>query len=164
MAEVRAAKESEALTNIRLYDYFPREQLHASLSMADVHLISLRREMTGIVVPSKLYGAMASGRPTLFVGPEHCETADSIRHADCGITIRLGDSEGLVETLNKLAADPDLRDAMGRNGRAAFLATFERSACCAQWSGVIGEMIPAPRRQQASVLRQVGAPVASGAV
>ena len=99
LAEVRAAKEAEGLDNVRLLDYFPREQLHASLSVADVHLISMRAEMTGIVVPGKLYGAMASGRPTVFVGPGHCESADTIRQADCGLTVRLGDADGLVEAL-----------------------------------------------------------------
>ena len=69
----------------------PRDQLYASLTLADVHLISMRGEMTGLVVPGKLYGAMAAGRPTLFVGPEHCESADTIRQAGCGLTVRLGD-------------------------------------------------------------------------
>ncbi|MCA1685032.1 MAG: glycosyltransferase family 4 protein, partial [Planctomycetia bacterium] len=56
MAEVRGAQAAEGLANVRFLDYFPREQLHASLSVADVHLISMRTEMTGIVVPGKLYG------------------------------------------------------------------------------------------------------------
>ena len=50
----------------------------------------MRPEMTGIVVPGKLYGVMAAGRPALFVGPEHCESADTIRHAGCGFTIAPG--------------------------------------------------------------------------
>lgn len=69
MKEVREAKAAEGLANIRLLDYFPREQLHCSLSLADVHLISMREEMTGIVVPGKLYGVMAAARPTIFIGP-----------------------------------------------------------------------------------------------
>ena len=81
----------------------------------------MRREMTGVVVPGKLYGAMASGRPALFVGPEHCESADTIRQADCGLTVRLGDVDGLVDALTRLAADPDLAREMGERGRAAFL-------------------------------------------
>ena len=79
-----------------------------SLSLADVHLISMRREMTGIVVPGKLYGVMASARPSLFVGPEHCETADTIRESDCGYTVRQGDVDGLVTALERLAADGQL--------------------------------------------------------
>ena len=91
-AEVQAARDSEGLTNIRLLDPVPREWLHASLSLADVHLISMRPEMNGIVVPGKLYGAMAAGRPVVFVGPEHCESADTIRNAGCGLTLPTGDA------------------------------------------------------------------------
>ena len=94
----------------------------------------MRDEMTGIVVPGKLYGVMASGRPALFVGPEHCESADTIRQADCGLTVRLGDVDGLVEALDRLAAEPRDRAAMGERGRAAFLAGHERGPCCAHWT------------------------------
>ena len=90
-------------------------------SMADVHLISMRPEMTGIVVPGKLYGVMAAGRPAVFVGPEHCESADTIRDAGCGITIDPGDVDGLVAALMRLAADPSLARRMGERGRSAFL-------------------------------------------
>jgi len=144
LAEVRYAKESEGLRNIRLLDYFPREQLHASLSIADVHLISMRAEMTGVVVPGKLYGAMASGRPTLFVGPGHCESADTIREADCGPTVRLGDADGVVEALTDLAADPARCLELGRRGREAFLARHEKDRCCSDWAGMIADLLVEP--------------------
>ena len=142
--EVRAAKAAEGLDNIRLLDYFPREQLHASLSIADVHLISMRAEMTGVVVPGKLYGAMASGRPTLFVGPAHCESADTIRQADCGLTVSLGDPEGLVEALTDLAADPAWAGELGQRGRAAFLRDHEKDRCCSDWAGMIADLLGEP--------------------
>jgi glycosyltransferase involved in cell wall biosynthesis len=138
--EVRRAQTLESLDNIRLMDYFPRERLHASLSLADVHLISMRREMSGIVVPGKLYGVMASGRPAIFIGPEHCESADTIRQADCGMNFRQGDVDGLVEALDRLAANPELAREMGERGRAFFLEEHEQEACCAQWARVIAEV------------------------
>ncbi|WP_435009940.1 glycosyltransferase family 4 protein [Tundrisphaera lichenicola] len=144
MAEVRLAKEDESLDNIKILDYFPREQLHASLSVADVHLISMRSEMTGVVVPGKLYGAMASGRPTCFVGPAHCESADTIRKADCGPTVRLGDAQGLVEALCSLASAPDAAAEMGRRGRAAFLDHHEKDHCCSEWALMIGDVLAEP--------------------
>ena len=144
LAEVRAAKEAEGLDNVRLMDYFPREQLHASLSVADVHLISMRSEMTGVVVPGKLYGAMASGRPTLFVGPAHCESADTIRQADCGRTVRLGDADGLVEALRSMAADRESAEAMGRRGLAAFLASHEKDQCCSDWAAMVADLLTGP--------------------
>lgn len=141
MAEVRAAKALERLENVQLLDYFPREQLHASLSLADVHLISMRQEMTGIVVPGKLYGVMAAGRPAIFVGPDHCETADTIRESDCGLTVRLGDAAGLVEAIETLAADPLRAKAMGERGRDAFLADHERETCCSRWDHLMTQLL-----------------------
>ena len=112
-SEVQAAVDSEGLSNIRLLDPVPRDWLHASLSLADVHLISMKPEMTGIVVPGKLYGAMAAGRPIVFVGPEHCEPADTIRHAGCGFTRPTGDAQGVVSSIALLASDASLARAWG---------------------------------------------------
>lgn len=145
LREVRDVQAAEGLENIRFLEFFPRDQLHASLSLADAHLISLRREMTGIVVPGKLYGAMASGRPAVFVGPEHCESADTIRRADCGMTLRQGDVDGLVDALLRLAKSPALVQQMGARGRAAFLASYEKNLCCRHWNQLIAELVGSPQ-------------------
>jgi glycosyltransferase involved in cell wall biosynthesis len=144
LSEVRSAKEADGLDNVTLLDYFPRGQLHESLSIADVHLITMRSEMAGIVVPGKLYGAMATGRPTVFVGPAHCESADTIREADCGMTIRLGDTDGLVEALTTLASNPDLAQQYGQNARATFLEAYEKDGCCASWATLIADLLDQP--------------------
>ena len=149
MAEVRDAQRAEGLGNIRFLDYFPREQLHASLSLADVHLISMRDEMTGIVVPGKLYGVMASGRPAIFVGPAHCETADTIREAGCGFTVRIDEAGALVEAISRLEADPSQAQEMGASGRRSFLETHERGPCCAQWGRVVGSLVSRPETRPA---------------
>jgi colanic acid biosynthesis glycosyl transferase WcaI len=143
-AEVRDAKEQGGLTNIRLLDYVPRSQLHASLALADVHLISMRPAMTGIVVPGKLYGAMAASRPAVFVGPEHCEPADSIRSAGCGFTVAPGDVDALVRALELLAGDASIRRRMGERARSAFLAHFEQKLCCRDWHLLLAELAAPP--------------------
>jgi len=144
LGEVKVARDEERLENIRLLDYVPRAQLQASLALADVHLISMRSEMTGIVVPGKLYGAMAAGRPAVFVGPEHCESADTIKAAGCGITVTPGDSEGLVAALLHLFKNPSLARRMGEKGRSAFLTAHERKLCCTHWYELIGELLARP--------------------
>ncbi len=147
MAEVKRAVAAEGLTNVQFLDPFPREELHLSLTMADVHLISMRSEMTGIVVPGKLYGALATGRPAVFIGPDRCESADTIRQAGAGLTVPLGDVDALVDALVGLAGDPGRAEAMGRRGQAAFLADYERDPCCALWNDLIdGLLAPAPAR------------------
>ncbi|WZO99257.1 glycosyltransferase family 4 protein [Isosphaeraceae bacterium EP7] len=165
LAEVVEAKEREGLDNVRLMGYFPRGRLHESLTVADVHLISMRREMTGIVVPGKLYGAMASGRPTIFVGPEHCESADTIRRSHCGLTVRLGDTDALTAGLIRLAENPEEAASQGQSGRAAFLDWHEKDACCTRWEQLIGNLVPVVAGARPSRVRaqsQAGA-IPSGA-
>ena len=55
-------------TSVRFEPYQPRERLAESLSVADVHLVSLRPELEGLIVPSKFYGIAAAGRPAIFIG------------------------------------------------------------------------------------------------
>jgi glycosyltransferase involved in cell wall biosynthesis len=141
MAEVRRAQRDLDLTSIRFLEPFPRDQLHLSLTVADVHLISLRQEMSGIVVPGKLYGAMASGRPTVFIGPDHCESADTVRQAGCGRTLRLGDVAGLVEAIEQLAGNPERAAEMGDRGHAAFLSRHEKTPCCMRWNAVLAGLV-----------------------
>jgi colanic acid biosynthesis glycosyl transferase WcaI len=145
--EVQSARDSEGLDNIRLLDPVPRDWLHASLSLADLHLISMKPEMNGIVVPGKLYGAMAAGRPIAFVGPEHCEPADAIRNAGCGFTLPTGDASALVESIELLAADPSLARRMGERARTSFIAHYEQRLCCMRWCELIEETLARPDRR-----------------
>ncbi len=156
LAEVAAAVAGDGLSNVRLLDYVPRSNLHVSLAMADAHLISMRPEMTGIVVPGKLYGAMASGRPAIFVGPEHCESADAIRQAGCGFTISPGQTDALVSAIELLARDPSLTRRMGERARSSFLARFEARLCCHKWARVIAALAASGPRA-----RERARPVAS---
>jgi colanic acid biosynthesis glycosyl transferase WcaI len=141
LKEVQSAVTERQLMNVRFMDYFPRESLHMSLSVADVHLISMRDCMTGIVVPGKLYGAMASGRPTIFVGPRYCESADTIRDSACGFTIDTGDVDSLVKSISQMADQPEIGQLKGANGRRSFLRNYESQLCCDRWEIVIGELL-----------------------
>ena len=127
--------------------------------MADVHLISMRPEMTGIVVPGKLYGVMAAGRPAVFVGPRALRDG---RHDPHG---RLRDdrrreatSRDWLTALTRLAADPSLARRMGERGRSAFLAAYEQKLCCDHWSDLLARADPCAARA-AAVIRRSRRPV-----
>ena len=76
-------------------------------------------------VPSKLYEALASGRPVVLVAGG--EAANIVSRHEAGIVVSPGDHAGLVSALRTLAADPDLRRRLGANARAA-AAHFDRQA------------------------------------
>src|SRR5262245_3258216 len=63
------------LRSVQYQPYQPRDRLADSLSAADVHIVSLRPALEGLVVPSKFYGIAAAGRPTIFIGDKDGEIA-----------------------------------------------------------------------------------------
>ena len=75
----------------RCEPYQPRERLDASLSLADVHLVSLKEGFEGLVVPCKLFGIMAAARPTVFIGHPDSEIGRVLAESDAGVIVRQGD-------------------------------------------------------------------------
>jgi glycosyltransferase involved in cell wall biosynthesis len=143
--EIEAFASQHALTNFAYRPYFPRETVGDSLAVADVHLVSLRRPFVGISVPGKLYGIMAAGRPALFVGPEHCETADTIRDAGCGTVVDPALGDGAARVANAIrawVADPGAARAAGERGRAAFRAQYGSERNCEAFERVIRSAWP----------------------
>lgn len=129
---------SRGIQNATYLDYFPRDQIKYSLSLADVHLVTLRTEMSGIAVPGKLYGILASGRPALMIGPEDSELGETIRSENVGLVVdpsRLSSpTEALIESIRKLRSEESYRKKLGNRGRQVFLDRFERDVACAEWS------------------------------
>ena len=142
-AEVEAFAQREGIANFTYRDYFPRDLLRYSLSIADVHLISLRQPFVGVSVPSKLYGAMASARPILFVGPKKCVTADAIRDARCGVTVDPADGgdavagKRIAEILSAWVDVRSAREELGARGRCAFVERYDPRLSCAAFESVL---------------------------
>jgi colanic acid biosynthesis glycosyl transferase WcaI len=111
----RAAKVSK---NIVSLPYQPRAELRNSLSAADVHVVTIGDAVPGIVHPSKVYGAMAVGRPILLVGPPENHVADIMAQHDIGWHVRHGDVGGAVRVLEDIASMP--REMLEEKGRRAY--------------------------------------------
>jgi colanic acid biosynthesis glycosyl transferase WcaI len=121
---LRAEAARRGWPHFRALPFFPRAELNASLNLADVHLVSQLPAFTGVVVPSKLFGAMAVGRPTVMVGPADAECSRVLREHDAGLVVANGDAAGLVRALERLRDDPTSRERMGRHARAAVEAHY----------------------------------------
>ena len=131
------------LRNVSLKPYQPKDQLGKSLGVGDVHLVSLRPELEGLIVPSKFYGIAAAGRPTIFIGSPEGEIASILAENHCGITVPPGDGEGLADTIRGLAGDPRTRRAMGRAARRVFERSFDKPIALAAWRAAVGlEQVP----------------------
>jgi colanic acid biosynthesis glycosyl transferase WcaI len=131
--------------SVRFLPYQPRGMLAASLSSADVALVTEAPEAAGLVVPSKTYGAMASGRPILYVGAEDSEVADMVREHACGIVVRHDDVEGVARAIRMLKSDPAVRTRMGAAGRRAVEARYDRRHGTGRFGAVLTELASGAR-------------------
>ncbi len=128
------------LGSVRFEPYQSRERLSHSLSAADLHLVSLRPELEELIVPSKIYGIAAVGRPAIFIGDRDGEVARHLADYDCGATVAQGDGAGLARTVLELSADPARCRQMGDNARRAFEATFEKRHAIDEWKRLLDEI------------------------
>ena len=94
-----------SLSNVHLLPYVSRTSLGDSLSAGDIGVVTQRDECCGAVVPSKVYGLLAAGRPILFIGPAAATPARIIEQFGCGWHVPVGDAAGLHQLLLHLAAN-----------------------------------------------------------
>lgn len=136
-AELAQLAKDRRLKNVIFKDYQARQLLHLSLSAVDAHLISLRPELEGFILPSKFYGIVAAGRPSVYIGSRNGDVARQLLEADCGFVVAPGDTPSLVDTLLKLRDDGAVRRRMGNNARALFECQFSRSITLNKWRKVL---------------------------
>jgi colanic acid biosynthesis glycosyl transferase WcaI len=131
------AIRAEQFPNVRFAGYAPREQLSESLSAADAHLVTLRPELEGLIVPSKFYGVLAVARPVLFVGAADGDLARIIWTNDCGFVIESGDGDALAARIRELANDRERARAMGIRGRRLYEEKFAPQLALASWERLL---------------------------
>ncbi|MEZ5411884.1 MAG: glycosyltransferase family 4 protein [Acidimicrobiales bacterium] len=105
-------------SNVTVADFVPRDQVGELLGAADLQLILLKRGLARSSTPSKLYGALASGRPILASIDEGSEVAKVVEQAGAGLAVGPEDTPAFLDALERLLADPVEMEAMGRRGRA----------------------------------------------
>jgi colanic acid biosynthesis glycosyl transferase WcaI len=124
----------------RFLPYQERTKLKYSLGVADVHWLSLRPELEGLIVPSKFYGIAAAGRPTIAITAPEGEIAGLVRDHRCGFAIAPGDGVQLVDALRRLVESPEIVADMGRRARALLDASFTRAHAFARWEHVLSTL------------------------
>jgi undecaprenyl-phosphate alpha-N-acetylglucosaminyl 1-phosphatetransferase len=128
------------LTNIEFRPYQPRERLIESLGLPDVHLISLRTEMDGLVFPSKLYGILAAGRPPLFIGSGQGDAAQILRAERAGLVVGEGDAQGVVAAIRQLQGDAARRAVLGKRARKLFERHYSMETALLNWCHILSPL------------------------
>jgi colanic acid biosynthesis glycosyl transferase WcaI len=142
LAALREAVTSEGLANFVFRGYQPPELLADSLAASDVHLVSLLPALEGLIVPSKIYGILAAGRPAIFIGDVNGDVARLIRENDCGIAVGVGDGKRLAAELRALRDDPVRLASMGKRARDLALSRCRSENAVTDWLAFLNVVAP----------------------
>jgi glycosyltransferase involved in cell wall biosynthesis len=137
-AEIRARQ----LDNVILKPLQPRELLAEALGLADVHLVSLLPSLEPFVIPSKFYGILAAGRPTLFVGDPDGEIGGILQRHRCGHAVAIGDSDALTRHILDLSESPRRLDELATNARHLFETDYTEGRGCREWAELLSRLLP----------------------
>lgn len=117
----RAAIQASASnsTNVRFLPFRPVEQIPHVMLAGDVHVVTIRRGLEGVVVPSKLYSILAMGRPVLVVASPSSDAARIVVESGCGLTADPDDPAAVAAAIRELRSNPARLALMGRRAREA---------------------------------------------
>jgi colanic acid biosynthesis glycosyl transferase WcaI len=103
--------------NVRFLPFRPPEQIPHVMMAGDVHIVTVRRGLEGVVVPSKLYSILAAGRPVLAVAASESDAARIVTESGCGLAADPDDPAAVAAAIRQLRSDPARLAEMGRRAR-----------------------------------------------
>ena len=115
------------LPNVRFLPFFPGSKIPSVLAAADAHIVTVKRGLEGVVVPSKMYGILAAGKPIVAVAPRECDVAAIGQAKGFSVFADPDDPAGFAEAVRNLARAPAELETMGRAARDA-APEYERGA------------------------------------
>ncbi len=151
---------SRGLDNVHFFPYQPRESLALSFAAADVFVISLKVGLAGYIVPSKLYGILAAGRPYVAAVEDATEVAAVTKAHESGLLVPPGSGDDLARQILTLYRDPDLARRLGANARRAAVC-FDRPLQVRRYEALF-RALAAPHDRRAPLLKRPFDVVLSG--
>lgn len=143
--ELGEQKEEKALKNISLHPYVPKELTPEVMALADCALITLNDSALGVISPSKLHSNLAMSLPVIYVGPEGGNVDEAIVRFDCGISLRHGEAQELVNYLDSLRNDNAYLKKQRHNARYAFEQAYNDRVTLPKFDEIIASLIPSGR-------------------
>jgi colanic acid biosynthesis glycosyl transferase WcaI len=132
--------ESEAAgcSNVRFLPYFPAHDVANVLASGDLQIVTVKRGLEGVVVPSKLYPLLAAARPTLVVAPAETDAARIVTRAGCGLVADPDDPEAVAEAVRQVFRSPALLPEMSARAREIAL-TYDKVKQIDAFVKIVGE-------------------------
>jgi colanic acid biosynthesis glycosyl transferase WcaI len=109
---------SNGSSAVRFLPFRPANEIPFVLAAGDIHIVTIKRGLEGVIVPSKMYPILAAGKPILAVSTPDTDVARVISRTGCGVVVDPDDANGVAAAIRELSAQPERVADMGRRARA----------------------------------------------
>lgn len=153
------AQKARGIKNFQMLPVQPFESFNELLNCADVHLLPQKAGAADLVMPSKLTGMLATGKPVLACADKHTQIAEVVE--GCGIVVEPERPSQIVDALWQLHASPALCAELGRNARRYAVEHLDRRVILGQLENDLLELVgrlPATTPERAACLEESAAP------
>ena len=137
-SEIEAFQQAHGLENMVLLPFQPQEKLAETLSAGNLQFVSLQSGYEGLVVPSKIYGILAAGLPTLYQGESRGEIALMLAEEDAGCVVGFGSAAEIERRILTYQGDPDLIARQSDHARELAEGPYSKQRACRRYTAVLG--------------------------
>ena len=138
-AYTRLREIGDGLVNITWLPLQPLEKLNDLLNVADIHLLPQRADAADLVMPSKLSGMLASGRPVVATVNPGTEVWKVVQGR--GITVAPDDAQAFAAAIRELAGDAERRESLGRAAREYALAELDKEQVLSRFEAELVRLV-----------------------
>jgi glycosyltransferase involved in cell wall biosynthesis len=140
LEELTELAETLEADQVRFLPWQAYENRSLPISSAHVHVVGLARGLAGYIVPSRMWGVLAAGRPVIAAAEDESETAAVVRETGCGLVVPPGEPLRLAEAIRACHDGEHDLEEMGRRARAYAEAETDRRIAVARYRDVLEEV------------------------
>ncbi len=148
--------ELYGLQNIDFFDRVKPTEMSEVLAAADLHLVPLGAGVAGCMVPSKVYGILAAGKPFVAMMEREAEVARIARDFQVGFVVPPGDGAALANTISQCMNAPKLLEEMGQRARALAVQKYDRRLITSSFARFLETMLQVPLAPRVGDVTEVG--------
>jgi len=123
-------------SNVRFLPFFPSSKIPSVLAAPDAHVITVKRGLEGVIVPSKMYGILAAGKPIVAVAPEETDVAALGAKFGFAVSADPDQPDKVTAAIKSLMKAPSAVENMGRLALAA-APDYDRNKELHKFAGII---------------------------
>jgi putative colanic acid biosynthesis glycosyltransferase WcaI len=140
LAELKELAEILEADKVQFLPWQAYDRRAEPISAADVHVVGLAAGLAGYIVPSRMWGVLAAGRPVIAAAEDESETADVVRRTGCGVVVPPGSPARLAAAIRAFHDGEYDVEEMGRRARAFAEAETDRSIAVGRYARTLEEI------------------------